>query len=451
MKTQLNSAFVLFLLAITAADTTTAEVRDPSSAPAHVAYFSQMVFRESPISDLRGAYPISSEQARAYKHYRFTYDHAGRVIEVAFRHGDQIQELNISRNALIFTPVIQIEYRGNTETRQFYDRFMNPANSNGAFREIYDLDQDGNRVALHFHDFYGHPIDNEWSISRYEWEIDGWGVVTENRFNLAGEPVSIRPDFPFYCLKLYYDPRSFLATMENHGKRCAGLTDNALNAAQDRLQYNAQGGFYAWNVYNARQERSIGNGPRVARGLIVRDRLGHSIGEYYQDTGGQMMTNAYGWTDTKAEFDDHGNMIKRYNLGIDGKPVNNPITGYCGYNIKFDEKGIYRRLLKYFDETGAAATHAERGYHAVKTDHNDVGNVIGLTYFDQFGSPVNRTDNCVARIENSFDAKNRIVRTRRFNAAGEAVTSCHGSAENIWHETQYFYIENGPLSHSVQQ
>jgi hypothetical protein len=233
-----------------------------------VAYYAHMPFRETPFADLRGIYPITAFEARRHKHFRFVYDAKDRPVEVSFRFGDETQNLNITRNALTFTPVIRIEYEDGRETRSFYDRFMNPTLANGAFREEYELDDDGNRLSLKFYDVEGARIESDWSVYAYEWSIDRRGTVTEKRFNSQGEPVSIRPHFPFYCLKLHYDQRGLLALMENYGKTCEELTLNNLNAAQDKLQYNTRGGFYAWNVYNAEEERSLGNGPMVARGIM---------------------------------------------------------------------------------------------------------------------------------------------------------------------------------------
>ena len=413
-----------------------------STQAARVAHYSQLIFRESPFADLRGAYPIAPELAKSYKHYRFVYDQYDRVIEVTFRHGDDIHSLNISRTALLFTPVIQLEYSKNKEIRTFYDRFMNPVTSNGSFREEFDLDDDGNRIALRFYDFNDQPIENQWGISRYEWSIDSRGTVTENRYNLKQEPVPIRPHFPFFCLKLHYDQRGLLSMMENYGKNCEHLTNNELNAAQDRLQYDSHGGFYAWNVYDADEKRAVGNGPEVARGVIVRDSRGHSIGEFYQDTQGQIMTNSYGWTNTKASFDGHGNMIRRLNLNSNDEPEINANLGYQGYYAEYDSLGVNRELLRYIDINGQPATHKTRGFHAVEIEYDEVGNQLQVSYKDAKGRLIDRLDNCVAIIRYAYDSRHRRISAKRYNASNEATESCNGK----WHETNYYYFENGPLS-----
>jgi hypothetical protein len=412
-----------------------------------VAYYAHMPFRETLFADLRGIYPITAIEAKRLKHFRFVYDARERPVEVSFRLGDETQNLNISRNALTFTPVIRIQYEDGEEIRTFYDRFMNPTLANGVFREEYELDEDGNRVSLKFYDVEDNRIESEWDIYAYEWSVDRRGTVTETRSGSQGEPVSIRPHFPFYCLKLHYDQRGLLALMENYGKTCAELTLNNLNAAQDKLQYNARGGIYAWNVYNAEEERSAGNGPMVARGIMERDLLGHTTREYYEDADGKIMTNAYGWTNTYATVDEFGNMVARFNHDADGKRINNPQLGYSGYVIDFDESGKHRTSLTYQNADGGPAIHLTRGYHAVRTEYDDEGNRIRTRFEDSAGNLVNRKGFCAAVFQYSYDHRNRLVSMRLFDEKLMPARHC----EEGWHETTYHYHPQGPLSHTEKK
>ena len=415
----------------------------PPGTAVQVAYFTHMPFRETPFADLRGVYPIDEEQSQELNHYRFSYDARGRPIEVSFRLGDDIRDLNVSRNALTFAPVIRISYEEGLEVRTFFDRFMNPTLANGVFREVYEVDEDGNRNSLRFYDVEDARIESGWGIYIYEWSVDRRGTVTETRSDSHGEPVSIRPHFPFYCLKLHYDQRGLLALMENYGKTCEKLSLNNMNAAQDKLQYNASGGLYAWNVYDAQEKRSVGNGPMVARGIMERDDRGHTTREYYVDVDGKIMTSAYGWTNTYASFDDHGNMVERFNHDADGKRTNNPLLGYSGYILTYDESGKRRTSLSYQGADGSAATHLTRGYHSVKTEYDESGNRVRSRFEDSAGNLVNRKDFCAAVFEYSYDESNRLVSRRLLDEELMPARHC----EDGWHEMTYHYHPKGPLSH----
>lgn len=404
-------------------------------------YFAKMPFRETPFADLRGIIPISQEKAKIHKHYRFRYDEFARLIEISFRMGDQIQDLNISRNVVTFAPVIRIQYQGNKEIRTFFDRHLNAILSNGVFREVYQLDGDGNRQKLVFFDPDGKRISSLWGIFEYQWQIDRKAVVTEQRLNEKSEAVSIRPGFPFYCLKLHYDQRGFLALMENYGKDCSKLSLNSLNGAQDKLQYDNKGNMYAWNVYDEKEHRSIGNGPKVARGIMESDDMGNTLREYYQDTEGNMMSNSYGWTDTYAGFDHFGNMISRFNHDREANRMDNPDLGYSGYEIQFDKTGQKRVSLKYLDQNLNPAEHKKRGYHLVESQYDQKGNLIRFLFKNTQGLLVNRKDNCAAIYEYQYDNKNRRIQMLLLDENKNPTVHCQSG----WSETRYFYHPTGAL------
>ncbi len=443
MQTNTHSTPVIFVCLLASIAPAVGNAVDSTpSISGRVAYYAHMPFRETAFADLRGIYPLTLEQSRHHKHYKFVYDDKDRPVEVSFRLGDEIQNLNISRNALTFTPVIRIDYEDGLEVRHFYDRFMNPTLSNGVFREVYELDDDGNRVSLQFYDVENKRMESDWGVYVYDWSVDRTGSVTETRVSREGKAISIRPHFPFYCLKLHYDQRGLLALMENYGETCNELTLNNLNAAQDKLQYNSSGGIYAWNVYDANEQRSVGNGPMVARGIMERDALGHTTREYYEDADGQIMTNAYGWTNTFASFDDFGNMVGRFNHDAEGKRINNSLLAYSGYTMAFDEQGEHRLKLSYQNADGSPATHLTRGYHAVETEYDEQGNRIRLRFEDAAGNLVNREDYCAAVFEFSYDNRNRITSMRLFDEKRQPARHC----EDGWHERTYHYHPQGPLS-----
>ncbi len=419
----------------------------PPIAAVQVAYFTHMTFRETPFADLRGIYPITEEHSKDRNHYRFSYDASGRPVEVSFRLGDDIRNLNVSSNALNFAPVIRIKYEEGMEVRTFFDRFMNPILGNGAFREVYEVDENGNRRSLRFYDVEDAQIESDWGIHTYEWSVDRRGTVTETRSDSHGEPVSIRPHFPFYCVKLHYDQQGLLALMENYGTTCEELTLNNMHAAQDKLQYNASGGFYAWNVYDAEEKRSVGNGPMVARGIMERDDLGHTTREYFEGVDGEMMTSAHGWTNTYASFDEHGNMIERFNHDATGKRTNNPLLGYSGYVLTYNESGKHRTSLTYQNADSSPATHRARGFHSVRTEYDARGIRVRSRFEDSDGNLVNRKDFCAAVFEYAYDDNDRLVSMKLFDEELMPARHCN----NGWHEMTYHYHPSGPLSHIVRK
>ena len=408
--------------------------------------YAQLPFRETPFADIEGIHPLSEEQARTIKHFVLERDALGRVTEVSFRQGEAVVPLNISTNAVTHAPHIRIAYAGDSEIRLFFDAKGNPALANGVFREIYTLDEAGNRTSLVFEDFDGNRTASDWGIFEYRWAVDRRGTVTEQRFDRGGTPAPIRPGFPFYCVKLHYDQRGYLALMENYGPDCEQLTLNELNGAQDKLEYDRLGNMVAWNVYDDWERRSKGNGPGVARGVMEHDETGHTVREYYEDENGRIMANSYGWTDTVATFDEHGNMTSRFNHDASGKRIDNPSLGFSGYTMSYDADGLRRVSMAYYDAEGEPAVHAMRGYHSVRTAYDPAGNRARVTFRSADGGLVNRLDSCVAERRWSYDDRNRVSAVSLFDQDGNPVSHC----QDGWHRSIYRYYPDGPVREIVR-
>lgn len=408
--------------------------------------YAQLPFRETPFADIKGIHPLPVEQARILKHFELARDALGRVTEVRFRQGEHTVPLNISRNAVTHAPHIRISYEGDREIRHFFDENGNPALANGVFREIYTRDEAGNRTSLIFEDFEGERTTSDWGIYEYRWAVDSRGTVTEQRFDRDGNPTAIRPGFPFYCLKLHYDQRGYLAMMENYGHTCERLTLNELNGAQDKLEYDRLGNMVAWNVYDDKERRSKGNGPQVARGIMEYDETGQSIREFYEDESGEMIANSYGWTNTIASFDDHGNMTSRFNHDASGRRINNPRLGFSGYRMTYDADGLRRVSMAYYDAENRPAIHANRGYHSVKTVHDGSGNSTSVTFRGVDGELVDRLDSCIAEIRRAYDDRNRISIVELFDRDGKPASHCREG----WQRATYHYYPGGPLREVVR-
>jgi hypothetical protein len=76
------------------------------------------------------------------------------------------------------------------------------------------------------------------------------------------------------------------------------------------------------------------------------------------------MTNAYGWTNTYAIVDEFGNMVARFKHDSGGKRINNPLLGYSGYVIDYDESGRHRTSLTYQNADGSPASVSVKGVQA---------------------------------------------------------------------------------------
>jgi YD repeat-containing protein len=405
----------------------------------HVRYFSNIAFRETPFSNISGVYPIGPIEAASQNHYRFEYDGQGRIIRASFMLAETPRSLNHTANYYFEAPRIDISYSDGFEERHYFDAHGNRIAVRGdVFVARFKLDALGYRERLEFFDVHGEATENSWGIATYQWTIEDDGTVVEVRYGLSGELRPLRSGFPFYEIEFHFGADGYLSVMRNLGTT-GTLTLNELNAAQDRLIYDARGSLLSWNVLDTEGRLSVGNGPAVARGIIGYDANGYQAAQRHENESGQPMVSAYGWGNSRAEFDSFGNMIFRGNFEFDNEtPVNNPQVGYSSFRYQFDASGRQQQLLSLFDENGVPALHARTGYSVRQQRHDEVGNVVEVSYLDTRGLLVRRADSGAARITHEYDARHRRVATHLFDENGEAVE--HRSQG--WASEQLTYVAN---------
>ncbi len=395
----------------------------PMKKTEHIAYFSTLPFRESPFADLKGIHRISASEAKIRNHYRFEYDEQYRPIRVTFMLGDTPRPTNQTANFFFRTTRIDISYQTNHEVRTFFDRFGNPALARGIYKEIYEIDAAGYRKRLTFENADGTKAQSEWGVAEYLWQVENDGTVIEKHLDLNGSTVVKRPNLTFYTLRLHYGPNGWLSLMENYGPKGNTLMNNTMKAAQDKLEYDANGDMRAWNVFDENEVRVRGNSPDVHRGSRDFNQHGYIERTYYEDAQGKRIKSAYGWGESTTQYDSFGNLIERWTHTPEGdKRAINPRLQYSGYIREWDKTGLMELSRQYMLANGKSpATHENIGVHKVRFEY-DNGNRTRILHYDAAGTLVPSRDFGAAIIEFKFDEKKRVIE-RRLLDSHEALTN----------------------------
>ena len=404
-----------------------------------VAYFAALPFRESPFTPLSGTHELSEAQARERNHYRFEYDADNHLIEASFRMGDHVRDLDGSESLFFLAPLIRVAREPNREIRYFFDKHRNPITVRGSvYREVYHLDDKGFYEALHFEDIQGKPIANSWDIARYQWEIQPDGSVIEDRLDMDGKPEKLRPGFDFYRLHLFFGIGGNLALMR-YIDDSGNMLENNTGAAQDKLEFDADGNMLAWNVLDDEHRLVRGNGPNVARGVQSFDRYGLEIGVRYEDEQGRAIPNSYGFWSSTSVYDQHGNLVSRVFEDSGGKPIPHEKAGYTRLRITWDETASERLGMLYMDANGAPVAHEQRGYAELVQEYDRHHNPTRITYLGTRGEKVNRTDIGIAEIARQYDSRKRLVEERFLDARGQLVNH----ARRGYAVTRYRFNDTG--------
>ena len=386
-----------------------------------VGYFSALAFRESPYSDFRGVVPLTAEEANRRNHFRFEYDELGHITELSFRLGDRLRPLNHAANHFLRSSIVRISYRDGLEVRRFFDHRGQPVLVAGSvYEERFELDSRGRRRTLRFFDLAGTPVESSWGIATYRWRNEPDGSVVERREGLDGRAVWMRPGLEFGTLRLRYDARGQIASMENldRGER---LLENATGVAADRLSFDGAGRFLGWAVLDAAGRPQRGNSPDVARGVVTPDRWGYEASIRYEDELGRPIRNSYGWGGSRTDYDDVGNMLARRFVDADGRAMLVEEVGYHGYDLEWSDCGHLQLALSYVDLAGKPVAHRERGYSEVRHEYDAGGNRTATRFLGLNGELIERLDRGVAVIERDFGDSGQLLEARNLDANGELV------------------------------
>lgn len=386
-------------------------------AGSQIEYYSTITLRESPYADFRGVVQLNEAQAKKRNHYRLEYDENFRLIHIGFYLRDQLREPNHTANYFFTTPVQNISYRDNLEIRTFQDRFGNAVSQRGAFREIYQLDAQGRRTALHFENEAGQKIENDWGIFHYTWEHQDDGSVVEQRFNLNGALQSLRPGFEFYTIRLYYEAHGTLALMQNVDE-AGDLLNNNSGVAQDKLLFDKAGRWYGWRVLDRDHQLKSGNGPNVATGINIPDEYGYETSVRYEDDQGKARKNAYGFWGSRRVYDRFGNYDFTYFIDSTGAPGMNTVSGYGYAEYSWDRSGLMHLKTELLDVDKKPVLHARAGFATIDYTYNDHGQLEKVEYLGLDGELIDRKDNGLAYIVYEYDENHKRIGTRRFKRDG---------------------------------
>jgi hypothetical protein len=202
----------------------------------------------TPYFDYQGRYKISAKEAKNVNHYCFTYV-KNKLLSIEETGTDYSWLIH----PLLFVGANKIKYSYLPGKRiaRYYDESDNPTpNYKGIYVEETLYNKKGQKTALKYYDYKGHPMQSIWNISQYQWVYSD-SLVIEYRKNLKSDLVDVSPYFPFRISGFRIDPIQHTVIHYNLDQNL-----RTINSSQGIAYYkdreDAHGDQLDWEYYDSK-------------------------------------------------------------------------------------------------------------------------------------------------------------------------------------------------------
>lgn len=351
-----------------------------------------------------------------------TFDSSGNVTEESFlgRDGSPIMTKHgYAIKKIAYSP------SGNPCSYRFYDADGKPVQLPSGYHEIryeYDthgratseicFDEVGGRVAMtggvcetrwehdahgnvrktSFYGVDGNPTANENGVAALVSEHDESGNRTSARtLDASGRPVAPKGE---HCalVRFDYERRGLLVSVRKYD-----VNDNPcvqqVDAFEMRYEYDEQGREISRSAFNAAGDACLGLGAGI-----------------HKET---------------REWDEAGNLVRLASSWVDGRPVNNVLTGYCEVRTEYDALGRVTKE-RWFHADGSPCSPSKDGVCAKKHEYDTRGNETRVDFLGADGSPKCGTNGYATVVWGDFDNIGRAGRIYYLDESGRRTKSSQG-------------------------
>jgi len=316
----------------------------PAAEQENVKYYRQLLFSETPWDLERGAYPVSSDEAKTINNYKFTWNTNGTLASVEYnRNGVLLGYSNLRAAKITYT------YEGDKQIKHFFNEAGEAIENGGAFALEYTLGDQGMRTALRFLDKNGEAIENRNNIHNYVWSKLQDGMIRELRYNLAGEETIMNPFCPFYELRFSYDDNGYVTRMANFEAdtlyNCTAENCGDVGVSYFTFKNNEKGDVLSFSVHSTTGQLS-----NLYWGWAKRENSVDENGNVLETVVFDQDDEMWGGKNipvTRNEYDEHGAVVKSISMDADKNVVNNPNNGVAIVEYKYDEQGRRIETLRY--------------------------------------------------------------------------------------------------------
>jgi YD repeat-containing protein len=338
-------AIIAIIIAIGLSSCTGTKSAEKQPKHSGVEYYRLLQFSETPYDIEKGIHPLTADEAKTVKAYKFTYNDKGQLMSVEYvRNNVPLDYSSMGAAKIDYT------YTGdNIQTKKYFNSKNEQIENQGIYAVEYSLNNDGMRVGSMFYDKDGKMVDNRNGIHSYTWTVLPDGMVKENRHNLKGEEVVMNPFCPFYELRFTYNDKGYVTRMANYMAdtlyNCTAENCGDIGVSYFTFTPNENGDVEKFEVYNVTGQMSNlywGWSKRISK----FDANGYVTETTYYDQDNEVVGGKLVPT-TRYKYDEHGALVETTSYDKDGNLMNNPQNGIAMTQYRYDDAGNRTETLNF--------------------------------------------------------------------------------------------------------
>lgn len=191
--------------------------------------------------------------------------------------------------------------------------------------------------------------------------------------------------------------------------------------------------------------------------VYQRDERGNDITVAYFGINGEPLTNRYGGFKYRYGYDQNDNYITYENIGLNEEVTENAY-GVAKYEYTY-KNGFLATETRYNDKDKISrASAAGDGVAMIRNDHDENGNLVQISYYDENLQPVNNNSG-YQRISYKFSPLNMLTSIEYFDKNQQPTSDVYGihrysyERDDKGRATQMAYYDkaNNPVKNNTDQ
>ncbi|QSE96108.1 hypothetical protein [Fulvivirga lutea] len=326
-------------------------------------YYTQLAGIISPFLDYKPCGELDKSELQKNNYYAVSYDEKDRIKEIKY-----FRQNEPSNDSYFYAHKVVYDYDDDQLSRTYFgidgkktNMWRHYYQGNGVHKELFRLNDKGQRISLQMFDTLGYRISNGLNIYHYRARHLNDSQFIQQQFDSLDNAVTLTNYFPFVNAKIGTDSQGYLQTIDNVDESGNLAMQDSAGFGRVWFDFDQYGNELGWAFYDI--EGNLANRQpygKLDHGYAIwiyeTDWLDRSLGlssgfnQKLFDEDSLPTNDNSGIHQTRYRMNDYGQLKSVEYLNSRSELVLNPETGYARAEIRYDKSGNRSSVIKYDNE-----------------------------------------------------------------------------------------------------